>query len=1657
MAVEARAVFTTLTLAPAGAERRGPAIRLEGSLLGPDILEALQSGDLPGQKPADFGLPAHVPLLEEMAATFEEARNIWLAFQHKLDRLPPEDPATTLTREAWMRPFLTLLGYELHFNRREYYEEVGNYPISHRAGENLDAPPVHIVGARDDLGRVPASGRPRISPHALVQEFLNRSEHLWGIVTNGRVLRLLRKSTDVRRQSYVEFDLEAIFGQNRLEDFVLLYRLLHRTRLPQGIAGAADCWLERYHRLAVEQGNRVRDRLRDGVEEALKILGTALLRHAARKGEPLPDPRAFHQDLLRLVYRFLFLLVAEERGLMGGNDLYRDHYSISRLRRLVDNRRAYTDHEDLWLSLNILWELPRDDTPVPQLGGRPKAAVLDLTVLDGQLFEPLPLDAWSVPNRDLLRAIYHLVYYYDEEAKTTRRVNYAALDVEELGSIYESLLDLQPQIVRQDGLPTFTFDEGTERKSTGSYYTPHELVDELIRSALEPVIEERLQVAKRVASSEWRVVREELHKYLGGVYEHSLLSRLGDLAKRHGPGGDDLPPDRQFSAGGTFRPGESDAAGGQFGAGQHRGGVGSPRDAGISPFSEHRGGKPAGTGDVPSAKPARGTHQPETGPTHAGTPGGYQPPNPGAATSTEAEIARLWNRLPLATRHSLLAEHLLLSIKILDPAAGSGHFLLAAARRLGKELARVRTGEEEPAPEALREAVRDVIAHCIYGVDRNPMAVELCKVALWIEGHVPGKPLTFLDHRIRCGDSLVGVLDLSVLREGIPDGAYEPVSGDDKAIARGLARRNKEQKTGQLTFLTGERALSLEDLAETFATFAALEEMHAGDVRAKAELYEDIRRRGGRWWTLWMACNLWTAAFFTPFTREHAARVPTTADVRRFLENPAVADPQMLAWAEALATRHRFFHWPLEFPDVFGRVASSEGRVASGEQEQPLATHHSPLAFAGFDVVLGNPPWERIKLQEKEFFATRDPEIANAPNAAARKRMIEELPKKNPALWQEYQEALHVAESTSRFLRGSGFYPLTGRGDINTYSVFAERMRALLKPGGRAGIIVPTGIATDDTNKFFFADLVDSGSLLSLYDFENREGIFPHIHRSYKFSLVTMKGRANGERRTATRDHSPLATHHSSMTFVFFATRAEHLRDPRRRFILTPEDIARINPNTRTLPVFRTRQDAELTRAIYERVPVLVNERTGENPWGVRFLRMLDMSNDSHLFRTAAELEVAGYRRVGNRFVRREASSESQVASSEQEQPLATRHSPLASTYLPLYEAKMIWHYDHRFGTYEGVDSRSSTHLPTPDEARHADPAYLVQPWYWVPAEEVEARLEGWERGWLLGFRDVTNATNERTAVFSLLPRVGVGHTMPLLLGEEANALQTTALLVNLNSLAFDWVLRQKMGGTHLTFFILRQLPVLPPSAYTPEDLLFIVPRVLELVYTAWDLKPFADDVWHEAANGERRTVNGGHSPFAIHHSPHPLSPLQQAILRQWAENRAETGGHPFDLPAWADAYPEITPADPAVGEALASSEWRGGEWRVASSYHSPLTTRHSPHCPLPPFKWNDDRRARLRAELDAYYARLYGLTRKQLRYILDPADLTERELEDILDPWEEVRDPLDPAGYAARVAASTFPGETFRVLKEKEMWQYGEYRTRRLVLEAWERLARGE
>jgi hypothetical protein len=493
-----------------------------------------------------------------------------------------------------------------------------------------------------------------------------------------------------------------------------------------------------------------------------------------------------------------------------------------------------------------------------------------------------------------------------------------------------------------------------------------------------------------------------------------------------------------------------------------------------------------------------------------------------------------------------------------------------------------------------------------------------------------------------------------------------------------------------------------------------------------------------------------------------------------------------------LAEQYRFFHWELAFPHVFAR--------------------------GGFDVVLGNPPWERVKLQEQEFFATREPSIANAQNAAERKRLIASLPTTNPDLWREWIEATRVAQGQSHFVRASDRYPLCGKGDVNTYALFAEHNWRILGPHGRAGFIVPSGIATDDTTKEYFQAVMQGQALHSMWEFEN-EGFFTagkgHMLR---FALTTLSGRADPAK---------------AADFVFQGQAVTDLDDPERHFTLSAQDIEAINPNTGTCPIFRTKRDASIALALYRRAGVLWREDDPDgNPWGLRFMAMFHMANDSGLFRTRAELASAGWTLQGNRFVKD------------------------GKVMLPLYEAKMTYQYNHRSGTFEGAPPGERLHrLPSPSDEQLADPSHAPMPFYWVAQEDVDARLGGvWDHGWLLGWRDVTDArASVRTVVACVIPRAAVGHKMPL--GFPAvDAPLVAALYANLSSFALDYGARQKVGGLSLTYFILKQLPILPPTVYRlPAPwagggslLDFLLPRVLELTYTAWDLKLFAEDCGDE-------------------------------------------------------------------------------------------------------------------------------------------------------------------------------------------------------------------
>lgn len=470
---------------------------------------------------------------------------------------------------------------------------------------------------------------------------------------------------------------------------------------------------------------------------------------------------------------------------------------------------------------------------------------------------------------------------------------------------------------------------------------------------------------------------------------------------------------------------------------------------------------------------------------------------------------------------------------------------------------------------------------------------------------------------------------------------------------------------------------------------------------------------------------------------------------------------------------------------------------------------------AGFDCVIGNPPWERLKLQEREFFALSAPDIASAVSAARRRKMIAALEKGNPELYTRYLAARKSAGRVLNYARRSGRYPLTGKGDINTYALFAELARLLVAPEGRVGLLVPSGIASDKTTKEFFGELMETQALISLHDFENRKKIFPDVDGRFKFSTLVFGGE---HLKTIKAD------------FFFFAHQMADLKQGVRHISLTANDMALVNPNTRTCPVFRSRRDAKLTKGIYRRVPVLVDHsrEAGGNPWGVKFLRMFDQTNDAELFHTPEQLAKLGFKLKGNHWRKGK------------------------RVFLPLYEAKMVQAYDHRAA---GVIIEKGNWLRQGQTERttlvaHQNPEFVVQPRWWVDETEVREAVRDRAQCAYVCFKNVTSPTNKRTMLAALVPHTAVGNSAPMILtGDYVNPRVKCCILANLNAFVLDYVARQKIGNVNLNFFLIEQFPMLPPDAYadrcpwrrreTLEH--WVSERVLKLTCTSNDMIPLAE------------------------------------------------------------------------------------------------------------------------------------------------------------------------------------------------------------------------
>ena len=1222
-------------------------IRTVGGIFPGDLLDAVLAGtDLPGLSATDFHLTGGLTTREAANRAWSVLRGAWAAYSRALAERPDRDAAVGLTRERWLLVLLRELGY-----RRVAVTPAGginvderSWPVSHLADGHL---PVHLLGARTDLDRrTPGmAGAAERAPHAMIQELLNRSDdYQWALLASGERLRMLRDSSTLVGPSFVEFDLQAMFDGEVFSDFIVLFLLCHQSRFeptdPE--IGMASCWLEKWRTHAVEAGTRALGALRIGVRDAISELGTGLLTHPANTAlradldEGRIDAGDLQRAILRLVYRLLFCFVAEDRGLLldpaatdDARQRYHDWFSTGRLRQTAA-RRTGDNHSDIWQALGIVLDGLGSEQGCPQLG---------LPGLGG-IFEDGPADVTAgaqLSNRYLLAAVRHLCVTTPAGGGPRRMVDYRHLGAEELGGIYESLLEFVPRADPVTRVFTLESLAGNDRKKTGAYYTPSSLTECLLDSALDPLLD--------------RALRQE---------------------------------------------------------------------------------------------------------------------NPEGA---------------------------LLALTVCDPACGSGHFLVAAARRIAGRLATVRSDGAEPSVEDLAAAMHDVVETCIYGVDVNPMAAELAKVSLWLEGLKPGAPLFLLDAHIKVGNSLLGATP-SLLATGIPNEAFAAIGGNDTKIVAALKKRNKAEHAGAKSlFDDAGFTVPTGTLAARMAAIEALPATRLADVHVAARRLRELERSPELLHARLIA-DAWCAAFVI----EKAAGQPelTQGDFSRLSRSDDVdghseVDQQLVDTIQDAQQRYRFFHWHLEFPQIFTSPV--------GEPADPVTGW-----AGGFDCVIGNPPWERVKLQEQEWFATRLPAIVEAPNAATRKRLIAQLEHDRPKLHAEFLAARRQAEGESHLIRICGRYPLAGRGDINTYAIFAETGRSLISPDGRLGVILPTGIATDATTQHFFKDLVVNKSIVSLYDFENSLPLFEGVHRSFKFCLLTVSGRK-----------APVV----EASFAFFAHHPDDLARHGTRFTLTPAEITLLNPNTGTCPVFRTRRDAEITLSVYRRHPVLIrNDDPDGNPWGVSFLRMIDMANDSDRFRTRQGLEDEGWNLDGNIFRRDTA------------------------TMLPLFEAKMVHHYDHRWATYtNGDDVRDVT------EAEHADPSRVVLPRYWVASGEVGSRLAGrWEHHWLIGFRKVCRSTDERTLISGVAPLAAIGDSLPLLLGASRKAL---SLVTPLSTVVTDFVLRQKIGGTNLNFFYLEQLPVLPPEAFSEACSWdsartlqhWIEARVRELIYNAWDMKPAALDL----------------------------------------------------------------------------------------------------------------------------------------------------------------------------------------------------------------------
>lgn len=1113
---------------------------------------------------------------------------------------------------------------------------------------------------------------------------LTNGELRWGLLTNGAKWRLYFAGARSTIDDYLEIDLARIMAldpdlldsgitQQERDHWLAVFVAMFSRNAFERESAKAPSFHDTARREASFYEERVAKSLSDLVFTRLyPALGKAVAA-SAPADTPLEDVR---QATLILLYRLLFVLYAEDRGLLPVKDTRYDDYAL-RVARLDVGRRM--DAGDTFSAVAKTYWNRFADLAVMIDKGDPSVG---LPPYNGGMFSatqtPL-LGMVALPDEVMAEAID--ILSWERRDGQRRYINYRDLSVQQLGSIYERLLEFE--LTRDESGAVDVRPNIFARKNSGSYYTPDDLVLLILDETLEPLITDAMAAFK-------------------AALEQS-------------------------------RPGDSE-------------------DFRITQLQK--------------ADPARA-------------------------------ITRL---------------------RICDPAMGSGHFLVSLVDRLtnhtldaiaeAQALARDLAGldYESPVAEEVRRvratirsnaqeanwAVNDeqlddpqlvkrmVLKRCVYGVDKNPMAVELAKVALWLHTFTVGAPLSFIDHHLAAGDSLFGLWVRDAIDKAGKGGElflHEPL-----ATAQTQARAMRKIET-----LTDAEIAEAHESAELWRDVEA----HTGPLDGFASFMHaldwlDLKKSDRALVMLWL-----DGLFGEPIPIARGRKAPEGYRVK-----PEELERFTEIWeqARALIEEERFLNWQITFPGVWDNWASAARE-------------------GGFDAVVGNPPWDRIKLQQVEWFAARRPEIAKAQKASDRTKMIKALEKAGDPLLADYVKADRRAADTMRIARKGGHFPLLSRGDINLYSLFVERARALVKPGGMVGLLTPSGIASDLSASEFFRKVATGGHLKALYDFENKKVFFPDVHASFKFCIMVF---------------SP-SRHFDAAHCAFYLHSVGELNNLEQPFPITAADFARVNPNTGTAPIFRTRRDMALTTAIYDRCPVLV-DRSGDEPqatWPVRYATMFHMTNDSHLFRTKAELEgrEGAWPIGGNSW---------QSAVGE---------------WVPLYVGRMIHQFDHRAASVtvneENIHNAALSGDVSPEMKASGD--FYPEPQYWVQCRSSLAPA--------IAFRDIARATDARTCIAAFLPNTAAGNTAPLMTSELSLPAQA-CLLANLNAIALDYVVRQKAQSTHLNWYIVEQLPVIPPAAYArrfgPKTSAEIVcEAVLELTYTAHDMAPFARDMGYVDANGD--------------------------------------------------------------------------------------------------------------------------------------------------------------------------------------------------------------